>query len=542
MPNKTTARHANQPKLVVRQATIGDVPAIYALSQRVYGRLGLTPDMIRGQLNHFPQGQFVAEYEGQIVGHCATFRISEKVGLQPHSWKEITGNGFASRHDPKGDYLYGMEVCVDPKMRGKRIGQRLYQARKHLCQQLGLEGIVFGGRLPAYQRYRKRHDVEVAEYIERVVERQARDPVINFHLSNDFEILGVLPDYLPSDKESAGYATHMVWYNPKLSDEPRVQEVQKRGRLEDSVRVATVQYQMRRITGIDAFEQQVEYFIETAADYGSDFVVFPEMLTLQLLSAATQRLRPEEAVREISDYTERFTEFMTARALRYNIHIIGGSHPTRMEDGHMQNIAYVFLRDGSVYAQPKLHPTPNERYWWNMKGGVAARVIPTDCGPIGVMICYDSEFPEVCRHLVDQGALLLFVPFCTDTREGYLRVRYCCQARAVENQCFIATSGVVGNLPNVDNMDIHYAESGIFTPCDFPFARDGIAALTPSNTETMALADLRLQDLIAARNSGTVMNLNDRRFDLYRVDWKEREQHAVNPLPTDDAHGKGTRG
>src|SRR3546814_4885837 len=81
--------------------------------------------------------------------------------------------------------------------------------------------------------------------------------------------------------------------------------------------------------------------------------------------------------------------------------------------------------------------------------------------------------------------MLLFVPFCTDERRGYLRVRYCCQARAVENQCYVITSGVVGNLPNVANMDIHYAESAILTPSDFPFARDGVAVDTAPHTETI---------------------------------------------------------
>jgi predicted amidohydrolase len=122
--------------------------------------------------------------------------------------------------------------------------------------------------------------------------------------------------------------------------------------------------------------------------------------------------------------------------VRYNINIIGGSHPTRDEDGDVENICYVCLRDGSIHAQAKIHPTPNEVYWWNIEGGQPIRSM-TDCGPIGVMICYDAEFPEMARHLVDQGAQILFVPFCTDERQSYLRVRYCCQARAVENQVYV---------------------------------------------------------------------------------------------------------
>src|SRR3546814_5698661 len=93
---------------------------------------------------------------------------------------------------------------------------------------------------------------------------------------------------------------------------------------------------------------------------------------------------------------------MEKLAVGYNINIVGGSHPTRVEGGDIRNIAYVFLRDGSVHRQAKLHPTPSERRWWNIKGGYGADAINTDCGPIGVMICSDSEFPELARHLVNQ--------------------------------------------------------------------------------------------------------------------------------------------
>ncbi len=113
------------------------------------------------------------------------------------------------------------------------------------------------------------------------------------------------------------------------------------------------------------------------------------------------------------------------------------------------------------------------------------------------------------------------MPFCTDNRQGYLRVRYCCQARAIENQCYVVMSGNVGNLPNVENMDINYAQSCIITPCDFPFARDGIAAETTENVETVAMADLDMTSLSWARAEGTVQNLRDRRFDLYSVKWSD---------------------
>ncbi|MXO66970.1 bifunctional GNAT family N-acetyltransferase/carbon-nitrogen hydrolase family protein [Altericroceibacterium endophyticum] len=520
---------STKAKLVIRPAVPKDAASIVRLSAKVYGKSdAYRPAQVRGQINNFPDGQFVAEYEGDVVGYCATMIVSKDIAFAPHSWAEITGQGFAARHDEEGDVLYGIEVCVDPDYRRLRIGQRFYRKRRELCQYFELKGIVFGGRMPGYSRRRRTYP-DPAEYLDAVVEKQLRDQVINFQLNQGYQPQKVLRNYDPTDKSSAGNAVLMYWENPLAPD---AREKASRGpgaTLPSSVRVATVQFMMRRISTIDEFEQQVEYWVDVAADYAADFVVFPELFTLELLSIPDKPLPPLEAIEKVADYTERFVAFMEQLAVSYNINIIGGSHPTRVEEGEIRNIAYVFLRDGAVYSQEKLHPTPSERRWWNIKGGYGADAIPTDCGPIGVMICYDSEFPEIARHLVNQGAMMLFVPFCTDERRGYLRVRYCSQARAVENQCYVITSGVVGNIPNVENMDIHYAESAILTPSDFPFARDGVAADTAPNTETIAIADLSLTDLLTSRQSGAVQNLKDRRFDLYRVDWKEGLPEVAEP-------------
>lgn len=517
---KTEHHGSTRAKLFIRPAREQDAPKIAELGKRVYAPApSLDTRMIRGQIHNFPDGQFVAEYDGKIVGHCATFIVPERVGLSPHTWVEITGNGYASRHDDDGTFLYGMEVIVDPDYRRLRIGQRLYRARKKLCEELGLKGIIFGGRMPGYRRKRRLYP-NPADYLEAVQAREFRDSTINFHLANGFEPIGVLKNYDTDDHLSCGHATHMVWRNPQLPEDQEASQVKGQLGPQQSVRVATVQFQMRGLETKDEFRRQIEYFVDVASDYRADFIVFPENFTLQLLSLEDKPLQPKEGVEKISTYTDWFIEFMTSFAVSYNINIIGGTHPITDDDGEIKNVCFVFLRDGSVHPREKIHPTPSEAYWWNIKGGSNAETISTDCGPIGVMICYDSEFPELARHLVDQGAMILFVPFCTDERRGYLRVRYCAQARAIENQCYVVLSGVVGNLPNVENMDIHYAESCIITPCDFAFARDGIAADTAANTETIAFADLSLSDLRVARSDGTVRNLHDRRFDLYRVAWR----------------------
>jgi predicted amidohydrolase/GNAT superfamily N-acetyltransferase len=504
-------------RLDVRPARPADAAGIIALVARTYPDMpSYSRGMVRGQINNFPGGQFVAVYDDRIVGYCAASRVDEGLAFGPHDWEQISGNGYGTRHDPNGDWLYGYEMCVDAALRGLRIGKRLYEARRILAERLELKGIVFAGRLPGYARARRKVGTP-EEYLRLVLEGKLKDPVIGFQLANGFEPAGILPRYLPEDKKSAGFAARMVWRNPYVDpDEPPAFRVP---RDIESVRLATVQLQARAVQDFEEFLQQIEYFVDVAADYRADFVVFPELFTLSLLSFEKKKLSPMEAIDRLTDHTQPLVEALSRMALSYNINIVGGSHPTRTEDGDIQNVAYVCLRDGSVHGQEKIHPTPNERYWWKIKGGDTVEVIHTDCGPIGVMICYDSEFPELARRLVDEGARIIFVPFCTDSRQGYLRVRYCCQARAIENQCFVVMSGNVGNLPNVDNMDIQYAQSCILTPCDFPFARDGIAAEATENVETLTISDVNLADLTWARAEGTVRNLADRRFDLYQIDW-----------------------
>ncbi|BFI95767.1 MAG: bifunctional GNAT family N-acetyltransferase/carbon-nitrogen hydrolase family protein [Rhodanobacter sp.] len=516
MTKKTVERN---PKLRLRQATPDDVPALVDLTARVYTpEWGHSAEMLRSQQTHFPQGQFVLEYEGKLVGYCATFRIDEAAALAPHSWLQITGGGMASRHRPDSDWLYGMEVVVHPDYRRMRIGQRLYLARKKLCMDLKLRGIVFGGRLPGLARNIQRYGSAEA-YVQAVQEGRRRDLTLSFQLANDFEVIGLLHGYVPSDHESLGNAAHLVWRNPLLLDQPDIPSIPSPRQLPDKVRVASVQYQQRRIASFDEFATQVEYFTDIAADYSADFVVFPELITLQLLSIENTELPATDAIRRLSQYTPQVKELFGRLAVHYNINIVAGTHPTEQDNGDIHNVCYVCLRDGSIHEREKLHPTPSERITWNISGGDSAATVQTDCGPIGVMICYDSEFPEVARHLVDQGALILFVPFCTDVREGYLRVRYCSQARAVENQCYVVLSGNVGNLPGVNNFDIQYGQSCILTPSDFPFARDGIAADSTPNIETVLFADLHLESLASARNAGAVQNLKDRRFDLYETRW-----------------------
>ena len=188
-----------------------------------------------------------------------------------------------------------------------------------------------------------------------------------------------------------------------------------------------------------------------------------------------------------------------------------------IRDEKLYNAGYLCKRDGTIDRYEKIHGTPDEAKVWGMQGGNSIQVFDTDCGKIGILICYDSEFPELSRLLADDGMDILFIPFLTDTQNGYSRVRHCAQARAIENECYVAIAGSVGNLPNVHNMDIQFAQSMVFTPCDFSFLTNGIKAEATPNTEMILIADVDIGLLRELHELGSVRNLKDRRKDLYEL-------------------------
>jgi len=221
------------------------------------------------------------------------------------------------------------------------------------------------------------------------------------------------------------------------------------------VRLGLIQWQMRPYNGLDELMQQAEYFVDTVSRYRSDFALFPEFFNAPLM-AKNNHLSESDAIRSLASYTEEIKNRFSELSISYNINIITGSMPEIVE-GKLYNVGYLCRRDGTIERYEKIHVTPDEAKVWGMQGGHSFQTFDTDCGKIGVLICYDSEFPELSRLMADEGMDILFVPFLTDTQNGFSRVRYCAQARAIENECYVAIAGSVGNLPNVHNMDIQYA-------------------------------------------------------------------------------------
>lgn len=510
----------------VREACREDIPSLVELNRAAYPVLA-NENVVWGEAHlasHqrlFPQGQLVAVVGGRIMGAVSTLVVD--LGPDPlrsHTWSGVTDSGYFFSHNPQGDTLYGADVYVHPDARGMGIGAALYEARRQLCRRLNLRRILAGGRLWNYHEHAGEMSAE--EYAYRVAAGEFRDLVLSFQLREGFALRGVMPHYL-NDPKSKNHASLIEWLNPDY-------RAPKSGARK--VRVACVQYQMRKVRSFAEFARQVTYFVDIAADYQSDYILLPELFSAQLLSM-TETLSAMEGMRKLSDYTAKFVDLLKGLAVKYGVTIIGGSHPSR--DGErLLNVCYVCLPSGLVVPQPKLHITPNERRWWGIAGGNSLQVVDTPLCKIGVLICYDIEFPEAARYLADQGAEIIFVPFCTDNRQGYLRVRYCAQARAIENQVYVAMAGNVGNLPDVNNMDIQYGQACVLTPSDFAFARDGIAAEADSNEETLLICDLDLDDLHESRSGGTVTPRLDRRADLFKI---TSSLGGVIPVSGDPADG-----
>ncbi len=507
----------SEHKLGLRHLLIEDYEAVRDISAKAYKGLSdpWTKEELESLINRFSEGQICVEDNGKPVAVALSIMITFSLFGKHHTYNQITANGTFKSHDPEGDYLYGIEVFVDPDYRGMRLGRRLYDARKELAVNLNLKGILLGGRIPGYKAHA--HEISAYKYIEKVQNRELVDNVLTFQLSNDFHVLNLLDKYWLEDRPSRGHAVLLEWLNIYYQKKTRLI-----GGTKSIARVSVVQWQMRRFISFDDFMQQVEFFVDTVSDYQSDIVLFPELFNAPLIHTYEDH-SPSDAMVMLAEHTEKMRLAMMEMALSYNINIVTGSVPAVNENGDLMNVAYLCRRDGTWDSQEKLHITPDEETHWGFVGGNSLKVFDTDVGKVGVLICYDVEFPELARIQTEKGMKILLVPFWTDTRNGYLRVRRCAQARAIENECYVAISGSVGNIPKVETMGIQYAQAAIFTPSDFSFPHDAIAAEATPGVETTLITDLDLDLIKELRAKGSVRNMESRRTDLYQLQWKSSD-------------------
>ncbi len=506
---KNNKKISDSKKIEVRHLQLEDYLGLYDSMTEAYKKwhgLVWTKSQIKKLLQIFPEGQIVVLFNEKVVGVALSIIVDYNNFGDEHTYQQITGNYSFNTHTSVGDILYGIEVFVHPDYRGLRLARRLYDARKELCERLNLKAIVFGGRIPNYAS--NTLNLSPKDYINKVKSKEIYDMVLSFQLANEFHVKKILTNYMPGDEESKSCATLMEWNNV-LYSEPNKTVSQRKS----TARIGLIQWEMRSFSNFDALCEQIEFFVDTVSGYHSDFVLFPELFMAPLMADFNHQTEAQ-AIRSLAAFTEPLRNKFIDYAIAYNVNIITGSMPY-IRHGQLYNVGYLCRRDGSIERYTKIHVTPTEVSCWGIVGGHKLKVFDTDAGKIGVLVCYDVEFPELARLLALDGMEILFVPFLTDTQNAFTRVKTCSQARAIENECFVAIAGGVGNLPKVHNMDIQYAQSAVFTPADFAFPTNGIKAEATPNTEAVLIVDVELDLLKKLRLQGSVHNLMDRRLDLY---------------------------
>ena len=278
----------------------------------------------------------------------------------------------------------------------------------------------------------------------------------------------------------------------------------------ERIRVASLQYYIRPVQTFDQFRDQVTALVDTTVDYKCHLIVFPEYFTVQLLTLGNVRRPIREQIVDLARCVPRYIELFAGLARQHKIYIVAGTIPVLDEaTGMLHNESHLFSPAGEYSVQGKMHMTRFESEEWDVQPRKQLKVFETDFGKIAIAICYDIEFPEISRAAAHEGAQIIITPSCTDDRQGFLRVRYCAHARAIENQVYVIQACTVGSLPMVPAVSLNYGQASILTPSDFSFSRDGILAEGSINQEMMVIGELNLMTIHEGRESGTVLPLRD---------------------------------
>ncbi|SLM32060.1 Nitrilase/cyanide hydratase and apolipoprotein N-acyltransferase [Desulfamplus magnetovallimortis] len=508
-------------KITTRRWRIEDIPQIIECSRATYHDYSeefiYNSRQYEMQFSAFPQGQIVAVCGNQVVGYATSIIVM----IDDNFWydvDELTGAGTFSTHNPDGDTLYGADIAVHPDYQRRGIAIMLYQRRIRIMKRYNLRRMIAYGRLPGYKNHAGKMSAE--QYVEKVIKGEIKDQALNAHLKAGYHVKKVQLD-ITIDKSSLNYSTYLEMPNPDFNlAKKKISSSVLSTAHARRVRVCSAQYLMRPIQSFEELERSVEFFIDTADSYHCHFLLFPEYFTYQLLSYK-KRLTMKEATIELAGYTDQYIEMFKKFSQQYNIYIIGGSHPV-FREGLYYNTAHLFTPSGNVYTQEKLHITPAERNQCAIEPGSNIKIFRTPLARIAIQICYDIEFPEVSRLLTLAGAEIIFVPFYTEEKKAYYRVRHCAQARAVENFVYVVMTGSVGNMQTQSGSFMNYSQAAILTPSDFSFPEKGIGGEADPNVETVVVSELALSSLSQQRHIATVRPLHDIRSDLYNLHGKTK--------------------
>ena len=276
-------------------------------------------------------------------------------------------------------------------------------------------------------------------------------------------------------------------------------------------KLATAQYPIGSPKDWDEYAEKIRAWVNEAVSHDARLLVFPEYFSMELVHLFPEKVRRSlsDQLESLQDIAEDFIGLFAELAKAHAIYIVAGSFPIRDPDGLYRNRAYLFYPDGKKVHQDKVQMTRFENEQWGISPGKHLKTFDTEFGRIGINICYDSEFPMLARRQVEAQADLIVVPSCTDTIAGYWRVRIGCQARALENQCYVVQSPTVGLAPWSEAVDVNIGAAAVYTPVDYGFPDNGVLAIGDRDQPQWVYAEIDLKNIAHVRNHGQVFNHRD---------------------------------
>lgn len=277
------------------------------------------------------------------------------------------------------------------------------------------------------------------------------------------------------------------------------------------VKIAAAQYDISFLENWPHYQDKVQRWVLKAASQNAKILLFPEYGSMELASLFSKDIYSSlsKQLESMQSLLDEYIGLYKTLAKQYGCYIQAGTFPVRMESGEYRNRAFLFMPDGRVDYQDKLMMTRFENEQWLIHHGEELKCFDTDYGRIAINVCYDCEFPMLARKQVEAGANLILVPSCTDTLAGFHRVKIGCQARALENQCYVVQSPTVGKAPWSEAVDVNIGAAAIYTPVDRGFPDDGILAMGELNASQWVMAEISLGEIATVRKQGQVFNYRD---------------------------------
>lgn len=273
------------------------------------------------------------------------------------------------------------------------------------------------------------------------------------------------------------------------------------------MKLAAAAYPLTWFDHFDDFAAHLAAWVADAARQGAHLLTFPEYGSMELTSLGGRDVAAdlEAGLHEVARWKPACDALHTDLCARHNLHILGASGPV-FDGARPVNRATLYGPKGIIGHQDKQIMTRFERETWDVVAGQGLTLFDTDIGRIGVVICYDAEFPLLARALVEAGAELLLAPSCTDSRAGFTRVRVGAMARALENQCVVVHAPTVGLCDFCPAVDENIGAASIYGPPDHGFPATGILAETALNAPGWAMAEVSLETIREVRRNGGVLN------------------------------------